>query len=44
MKCEFCNTEIQVEECMFARKQIIRGKEYSFCCDRCAEAFKSEHE
>ena len=42
MKCEFCGTEIPVEECIFARKKVIKGKEYYFCCDRCMEASEQE--
>jgi YHS domain-containing protein len=44
MKCEFCSTDIPVEECEFARKQVINDKEYFFCCDRCFEEFKSKNE
>lgn len=42
MKCEFCDTEISVKECMFARKKVIDGKEHYFCCDRCLEEFESK--
>lgn len=41
MKCEFCGLEIPVEECIFARKKIINGKEYSFCCDQHLKKFES---
>lgn len=41
MKCEFCSVEI-VEECIFAHKKVIEGKEYYFCCDRCLEEFESK--
>lgn len=41
MKCEFCNTEIPVEECMFAQKKVINGREVYFCCDKCLEKFES---
>lgn len=40
-RCEFCKTEIPVEKCMFARKKVVEGKEYYFCCQQCEDAFES---
>lgn len=42
MKCEFCSSEIPVDKCVFARKKVVGGKEYYFCCDRCLEEFESQ--
>ncbi len=36
MKCSKC--DLEVEECVFATyKKVIDGKEYVFCCAKCAE-------
>jgi len=41
VKCEICNAEIPADKCVFAtHKKTIEGKEYVFCCVRCAETFK----
>ncbi|MGC1120088.1 MAG: hypothetical protein WBA22_03250 [Candidatus Methanofastidiosia archaeon] len=40
-RCEFCKTEIPVEKCMFARRKVVEGKEYYFCCEQCQDAFES---
>jgi len=41
VKCEMCNAEIPADKCVLATyKRVIEGKEYFFCCVRCAEAFK----
>jgi len=41
VKCETCNAKIPTDKCVFAiHKRVIDGKEYIFCCIRCAEAFK----
>ena len=41
IKCESCDAEVPAEHCEFAtHKRIINGKEYVFCCVRCAESFE----
>lgn len=41
IKCEMCNTKVPADKCVFAvHKRIIDGKEYVFCCVRCAEVFE----
>jgi len=41
VKCEMCNEEIPADRCVFAtHKRVIDGKEYIFCCVRCAETFE----
>jgi len=43
VKCEMCNAEIPAGKCVFAaHKSVIDGKEYVFCCVRCAEAFEKK--
>jgi YHS domain-containing protein len=45
VKCEMCNAEVPVDKCVFAsHRRVIDGKEYIFCCVRCAEAFKRRKE
>jgi YHS domain-containing protein len=41
VQCEFCKTEIMAEPCVFATyTTTIDGKEYTFCCPKCAERFE----
>ncbi len=41
VKCDMCNVEVPADRCVFAtHKRVIDGKEYIFCCVRCAEAFE----
>jgi len=45
VKCEMCNAEVPADRCVFATyRKVIDGKEYIFCCVRCAEAFKKRKE
>jgi len=33
VKCKMCNAEIPADKCVFAaRKEVIEGKEYIYCC------------
>jgi len=41
VKCDMCNVEVPADRCVFAtHRRVIDGKEYIFCCVRCAEAFE----
>ena len=41
VKCEMCDVKIPADRCVFAtHKRVVDGKEYVFCCVRCAEAFE----
>jgi len=43
IKCENCKIEIPTETCQLAAyRTIIEGKEYLFCCIKCAERYKQE--
>ena len=43
IKCGTCDGEISEEKCVFAiYKKNIDGKEYSFCCNRCADEFEKK--
>jgi YHS domain-containing protein len=43
IKCEMCDAEIPGDTCVFAtHTRVIDGKEYVFCCVRCAEAFEKK--
>jgi hypothetical protein len=43
IKCEMCNAEIPGDRCVFAtHTKVIDGKEYVFCCVRCAEAIEKK--
>jgi YHS domain-containing protein len=43
VKCEYCNTEILSEACrLAAHTTTIDGKEYTFCCARCAERYEQK--
>ena len=45
VKCEMCKAEIPADKCVFAtHKRVIDGKEYVFCCIRCAEDFEKKKE
>jgi len=38
IRCEFCKIEIPLEICPLAAYQtLIDGKEYVFCCEKCAQ-------
>jgi YHS domain-containing protein len=40
VQCEFCKAEIQQEACKLAsHRKVIEGKEYVFCCAKCAERY-----
>jgi YHS domain-containing protein len=40
VRCEFCKAEIS-EECKLAsHRTVIDGKEYVFCCAKCAQRFQ----
>ena len=41
VRCEFCETKMQDEKCVFAvYKRVINGKEHYFCCTRHADQFE----
>ena len=43
IRCEFCKVEIPSETCkLAAHTTTIDGKEYTFCCVKCAERFKQK--
>ncbi|MGB9959726.1 MAG: hypothetical protein ACPLKQ_04310 [Candidatus Bathyarchaeales archaeon] len=43
IRCEFCNIEIPLEICQLAAYPAnINGKEYIFCCQKCAERYQKE--
>ena len=43
VKCEICDAEIPMGRCVFAtHKRVSDGKEYAFCCLRCAEDFEKK--
>jgi YHS domain-containing protein len=40
VQCEFCKAEIPQEACKLAsHRTVIKGKQYVFCCARCAERY-----
>jgi len=40
-KCIFCS-KAQREDCEFAVKKVIDGKEHTFCCEICASKFEKK--
>jgi YHS domain-containing protein len=45
VRCEFCKAEISQEACKLAAHQAtIEGKEYLFCCGKCAQRYKQSKE
>lgn len=41
VRCEFCKAEIPQETCkLAAHHAVIEGKEYIFCCGKCAQRFR----
>lgn len=41
MRCENCKAELPTETCQLAaHKTTIDGKEYLFCCAKCAERYE----
>lgn len=41
VRCEFCKAEILEKACEFAsHRTVIEGKEYVFCCAKCAERYR----
>jgi YHS domain-containing protein len=41
VQCEYCQTEIHTETCaLAAHTTVIDGKEYTFCCSKCADRYK----
>jgi YHS domain-containing protein len=44
IKCEFCKAEIPLgEACKLATYAAkIDGKEYVFCCEKCAQRYKQK--
>jgi YHS domain-containing protein len=41
IQCEFCKAEIPQEACkLAAQRTTIEGKEYVFCCAKCAQRYK----
>jgi YHS domain-containing protein len=40
VRCGYCKAEIPEETCKLAsHRRIIDGREYLFCCAKCAERF-----
>ncbi|MGB9853538.1 MAG: transcriptional regulator [Candidatus Bathyarchaeales archaeon] len=40
IRCEFCSIPIPLEICQLAAYHtIINGKDYIFCCQKCAERY-----
>ena len=43
VRCEMCKTEIKSESCNLAAYSTkIEGKEYLFCCMKCAQRYKEK--
>jgi YHS domain-containing protein len=43
VRCEFCNMPVQLETCQLATYHaVIDGKEYTFCCQNCAERYQQK--
>ena len=43
VKCKMCKARVPSDTCVFAiHKRVIEGKEYIFCCIRCAEDFEKK--
>jgi YHS domain-containing protein len=41
VRCEFCKVKIPMETCKLAAyRTVIDGKEYVFCCAKCAERYQ----
>lgn len=41
VKCEFCKAEVPMEACkLAAHRKVIEGKEYVFCCAKCAQRYR----
>lgn len=44
VKCEFCNVEIP-DVCQLATlRTVIDGKDYFFCCTKCAQQYREKKE
>ena len=45
VRCEHCSQEALTESCQLAAyPTVIDGKEYLFCCQSCAERYKTKNE
>lgn len=43
VQCVQCNMEIADDRCQFAvYTRVIDGKEYVFCCEKCAEQYEKK--
>jgi len=43
VRCEYCKMEIPQEQCELAAfRTIIDGKEYLFCCAKCAQQYQKK--
>lgn len=43
VRCEFCKIEIPSGTCkLAAHHAVVDGKEYLFCCAKCAERYKQK--
>jgi YHS domain-containing protein len=43
IRCEFCKVEVPQEACKLAAyRTVISGKEYVFCCPKCAERYQQK--
>ena len=40
IRCEICKAKIPQEKCELAvHHRVIDGKEYTFCCEKCAQQY-----
>lgn len=45
IQCKSCKIEIPLEACQLAAYRTeIDGKEYIFCCEKCAERYKPKRD
>ena len=43
VRCEFCKAEVPQEACkLAAHHTVIDGKEYVFCCAKCAQKYQQK--
>lgn len=43
VRCEYCKADLVGEACILAAyRTVVEGKEYLFCCMKCAERYKKK--
>jgi YHS domain-containing protein len=43
VKCEFCRVKLPEKVCeLSAYRRVIDGREYFFCCQKCAERYQQK--